>query len=156
LNSDDLLRPTLSEYRQSPALYNSTGMALAAFFGGPLGAGVYGAANTFRLGRLSQDLPLLLALVAAAFLLPYELHRLGVMQPIAGFLDSGPQRSFEILLRALGLGCFGAIYLMHRRFFRAAQVAGAESLQGWIPGIAAVVLGFAANTAFIAWILKHH
>jgi hypothetical protein len=156
LSRDDLLRPTLSEFRRAPALYNSTGLALSAFFGGPLGAGIYGAANTFRLGRLPQDLTVIVVLVAAGFLIPLELQRLGILQDVVSFFGAGTERGYGIVLRALGLACFGAIYLLHRRFFRAAKVAGSKSLAGWLPGIAGVALGLGANTVFIDWFLKHH
>ena len=66
LSNDDLLRPTLSDYRKPPALYNSTGFFLSAFFGGPLGAAMYGTANCHRLGRLSRDLPVIVGITAVA------------------------------------------------------------------------------------------
>ena len=59
-------------------------------------------------------------------------------------------------MRALGLASYGTIYLMHRRFFRSARVSGAKAVSGWVPGIAAVVAGYAANAAFLTWLLKHH
>lgn len=156
LDKEGLLQPTLSGYRRAPALYNSTGLALSAFFGGPLGGGIYAAANTFRLGRLSQDLPVLVVLVAAAFLLPFELHKAGLLQQLAGFLGTSTSRGYEVILRALGLACFGAIYFLHRRFFRAAKVASVVPLAGWVPGIAAVALGLVANSVFVSFLLKHH
>jgi len=156
LNNDELLRPTLSEYRAGPALYNETGLALAAFLGGPVGAGVYGAANSFRLSRLKQELPVIVAAVAASFLLVFELERFGLLRELAQALDATGTSTLKITLRALGLACFGAIYLMQRRFYRAAQVSGVESLKGWIPGLAAVVLGYAANLAFAYGFLQHH
>ncbi|MND03926.1 hypothetical protein D3C83_239760 [compost metagenome] len=60
------------------------------------------------------------------------------------------------MMRALGLAAFGAIYLMHRRFFRSARVSGAREISGWVPGIAAIAAGYVANGAFVSWILKHH
>jgi SpoVK/Ycf46/Vps4 family AAA+-type ATPase len=68
LADDDLLSPTLSAQRNLRGLYNSTGFFLCAFFAGPAGAGVYGIANSHRLDRLRQDAPVIVALVAAAFL----------------------------------------------------------------------------------------
>lgn len=151
--SNDLLRPTLAAYRDAPALYQTTGLALSAFFGGPLGAGIYGAANSFRLNRLARDLPVLLALVLAAFAIPYVLEKLDWLRPVTEYLGA---RGEVVLLRALGLLCFGAIYLMHREFFRAAQVAGATPLKGWVPGVAAIVAGLVANALFVRLILDHH
>ena len=65
MRNDDLLRPTLSDYQRVPELYNSTGFFLSAFFGGPMGAAIYGGANSHRLNRLHTDLPLLVVVVAA-------------------------------------------------------------------------------------------
>jgi hypothetical protein len=155
LSNDDLLRPTLSGYRKPPALYNSTGFFLSAFFGGPAGAGLYAACNTFRLGRLSRDLPIIIAIIAGAFLLLIELQRMGVLSQLDQYLGGSKARNLEIYLRALGIACFGAIYLLHRGFFRAAQVSGLKPLPGWVPGIAAVLAGYLANVAFAAWI-EHH
>ena len=156
MRNEDLLKPTLSVFSKAPALYHPTGLALAAFFGGPLGASIYAFANSARLNRLAQDAPVILALCAAAFLLPLELARLDGLRPLVDFLGVSAPRAIELLLRALGLLCFGAIYLMHRRFFRSARIASVKPLPGWVPGISAVIAGYLANLAFTAWILKHH
>lgn len=156
MNNEDLLRPTLSEFRKVPALYTSTGFFLSSFFGGPAGATIYGVANSHRLGRLAQDLPVILGVCAAAFFVPIALDDEGLMRPFAQFLDVSLQRAWEIALRALALGCFGAIYLMHRKFFRAARVAAVKPLPSWGVGITAVVVGIIASRAFIYWVLKHH
>jgi hypothetical protein len=156
LSNEDLLRPTLSDYRQVPALYSSTGFFLSTFFGGPLGAVIYGLCNSQRLGRLWADMPVCVALATGAFFLVYAFQQGGQMAGIADLLGTGPRRTFEITLRAFAMASFGAIYLMHRKFFRAAQVSGSKPLSSWVPGIAAVVLGYFTNQAFIDWILKHH
>ncbi len=155
MSNDDLLRPTLSEYRKPPSLYNSTGFFLSAFFGGPVGAGLYASANSFRLGRLSRDLPVIIAITAAAFLLLIEFDRMGLLAQLDDFLDGSRSRNLGIYVRGMGIACFGAIYIMHRGYFRAARVSGMKPLKGWVPGIAAVLAGFAANVAFTVWI-QHH
>jgi len=149
------LRPTLSDYRKPPSLYNSTGFFLSAFFGGPLGAGVYATANSWRLGRLQRDLPVVVAMVAAAFLVLIESYRLGWIRELGDFLDMSPMRALGMASRALGLATFGAFYLLHRVYFRAARVSGVTPIAGWKPGIAAVLAGWAANIAMAAWI-EHH
>jgi hypothetical protein len=136
-------------------LYHSTGFFLSAFFGGPMGAVIYGLANSRLLGRLRQDSPVLLALLAATYLLAFELHRNGLLAGFGSWLGMTPRSTQVLLIRALGLGCFGAIYFMHRKFFRSAQVSAADPLPGWMPGIVAVVLGILANSAYTLWILKH-
>lgn len=156
MDNDDLLRPTLSEFRQAPALYSSTGFFVSSFFGGPLAAGVYGTFNSYRLNRLSSDLPVYVALVAGAYFLALVFHNGGQMAAIGDLLGSGRARTVEIVLRAFGLATFFAIWFLHRRFFRTAQVSGSKALSGWLPGAVAFGLGFMANQAFLAWILGHH
>jgi hypothetical protein len=155
LSNEDLLQPTLSEFRKPPSLYNSTGFFLSSFFGGPLGAGIYALANSYRLGRLASDLPAVIVIVAAAFLALTELNGSGLLQEMATFLGGSVSRNMEIFLRAFGMVCFAAIYFMHRMFFRAARVSGVAPRPGWVPGIVAVVVGVAANIAFTAWIAHH-
>jgi len=156
LSNDELLRPTLSDYERAPGLYNSTGFFLSSFFGGPLGAAIYGGANSHRLGRLSKDLPLLFGMTAVAFMLPYVLHEAGWLRGLAESFGGSETRNYGLVMRALGLATCGAIYVMHRRFFRSAKVSGAREVSGWVPGIAAVVAGIAANATFVTWLLKHH
>jgi hypothetical protein len=156
LSNEDLLRPTLSDHERIPELYNSTGFFMSSFFGGPLGAAMYGAANSQRLGRLASDLPILAALTAAAYLLLYGLQVVGWLDDVAEFIGASAARNYGLIMRAMGLLTCGAIYLMHRRFFRSAKVSGAKEIAGWAPGIAAVVAGHVANGAFVSWLLKHH
>ncbi len=156
MSNEDLLRPTLSDYRKPPALYHSTGFFVSAFFGGPLGAGVYAGANAWRLGRLSRDLPVIVCIVAGAFLVMLELHRAGAFEILAEWLGDSPTRNLGLITRAFGMASFGAIYFLHRPYYRAARVSGLKPLPGWVPGIAAVALGWVANTAFATWFLAHH
>jgi hypothetical protein len=156
LSNGDLLRPTLSDYRKPPALYHPTGFFVSAFFGGPVGAGVYAGANAWRLGRLWRDLPVILCIVAGAFLVMLELQRAGALDALAGWLGGSSTRNLGLFMRALGMACFGAIYFLHRAFYRAARVSGLKPLPGWVPGIAAVALGMATNTAFATWFIAHH
>jgi hypothetical protein len=156
LADDDLLRPTLSGLRHVPALYSSTGFFVSSFFGGPLAAGVYGAFNSYRLNRLAGDLPVHVALVAGAYFLALVFQNGGQMAAIGDLMGSRPARTVEIVLRSFGLLTCFAIWLLHRRFFRTAQVTGTKSLSGWLPGLIAFGAGFGANQAFFAWIMGHH
>ena len=156
LSNEDLLRPTLSGYERAPELYNATGFFLSAFFGGPLGAAIYGGANSHRLTRLQKDLPLLVVVVALCFLLPLVLQDAGWLQGLAVSIGGRVERNYGLIMRAFGLVAYGAIYLMHRRFIRSARVSGAKVIPGWVPGIASIVLGYVANATFVSWLLKHH
>lgn len=152
---DDLLKPTLGDYQRVPQLYSTTGFFVSAFFGGPLGAAIYGSANSDRLGRLSRDLAPLLGIAAAGFALPWLLHQAGLLEQLSSVMGGRAARNYEIFMRAFGLLASGAIYLMHRRFFRAAKVSGSPEKAGWIPGIVALVAGIAANSTFIRAILAN-
>jgi hypothetical protein len=154
LTDEDLLRPTLSDTQRVPALYNTTGFFLSAFFGGPMGAVVYGIANSYRLGRLIKDVPTLALVLTAAYYAPFVLYQHGWLQQLTTLAGGHDTRNYELFLRALGLLSFGAIYLMHRHFFRAAAVAGSKGIPGWIPGIAAVASGVLTNAAFVQWLLN--
>lgn len=156
MSNEDLLRPTLSEYRRPPAIYHSTGFFLSTFFGGPVATAVYGLCNSYRLGRLRIDLPVFIALAAAAYFLVLLFQRSGQMAGIMELVGDAPRPTIEFTLRVLALVCYFAIYLMHRKFFRAAQVSGVQPLSGWVPGLAAFVIGNVANQAFIGWLLQHH
>ncbi len=116
MSNDDLLRPTLSDYTRPPALYHTTGFALCAFFGGPVGAAVYALANITRLSRLKQDAPVVVILTALALFVPMMLVRAGQFDALAEFAGMTPQRTGETLLRAPGARDF------RRYLFIASQV----------------------------------
>lgn len=156
MDNEELLRPTLTDYRQAPALYSSTGFFLSSFFGGPVGAAFYGLCNSQRLHRLWRDAPVIAAVACAAFFLIFLLHSGGQLSALGELLGTEPRRTLEIALRALALAVFGGIYAIHRRFFRAARVSGTEAPSSWVPGIAALLLGIWSNITFVRWILAHH
>ena len=156
MGNDDLLRPTLSDYSRPPALYHMTGFALSSFFGGPVGAAIYALFNTAQLSRLKQDGAVIFALCAVAVLATLQLAQGGGLQALADIAGLPQRRTGELLLRGLGLACFGAIYFLHRKFFRAARISGVKPLPSWPLGLASVVCGWLANAAVLMWILKHH
>lgn len=153
MNREDLLRPTLTGGKDTPALYSSQGFFLSAFFGGPVGAVTYGIANSYRLGRLKEEVFVLLSIGASGLLLFWGLHEAGILAELSDLLGGRERRNLQILMRVVGLLAFGAIYLMHRRFYRAASVSGTEELSGWIPGILSAVVGGLASGAFLRLIL---
>ena len=158
MSNDDLLRPTLTEYRQAPALYDSTGFVLSAFFGGPVGAALYALANITRLSRLSRTTPVVITYGAVAL-------RAGVCwfagRPSRGtgrFVGMTTATHLRAPLRALGLGCFGAIYFVHRRFFRSARVSGVRGAAELspVPALPRWCSGLGGKCTLCCRILKHH
>jgi hypothetical protein len=141
LADEDLLRPSLEGADEAPSLFSSTGFFLVSFFAGPAAAGAYGIANSIRLRRWRQDLPVVVAVVAASFWLLLFASRHGGLMAFAELLGDRPSRAMQIAIRALGLACFAAIYLMHRQHYRAARVTGVEPVSGWVPGIVAFIVG---------------
>jgi len=128
-------------------LFSSTGFFVVSFFAGPAAAGVYGLANSHRLQRWRQDLPVVIAVVAASFWLLLFANRHGGLTAFAELLNDRPARAMQIAVRALGLACFAAIYLMHRQHYRAARISGVQPVAGWVPGIIAFIIGLLANAA---------
>ena len=138
MSNDDLLRPTLSAYSRPPALYHTTGFALAAFFGGPVGAAVYSLANTGRLSRLKQDAPAIVIVTAPALLIPMMLAAHRPVRRSRGSCGHDATRCRrDAAARAWGSRASALLYFMHRRFFRAARVSGVKTLPSWPVGIAA-------------------
>jgi hypothetical protein len=143
---DDLLQPSLTEDRtDATAIYSPTAGYVSSFLGGPVAALAFAAVNSRRLGRLRADSPLLiagLALFAAAI----------------WWLETGPwhaaisDRHLSTGVRGAGLIYFGAIYFLHRRHYRAMSMLGIDSPNGWIVGLACLLLGWASTLAFSMWL----
>jgi hypothetical protein len=51
------------------------------------------------------------------------------------------QANMQVVIRGSGLVYFAAIYLLHRRHYRAMQMMGIESPNGWGIGFACAALG---------------
>jgi hypothetical protein len=152
LDNEDLLRPTLDGTRDTPALYSSQAFFFTAFFGGPVAAAAYGLVNSHRLGRLRQEAAVFVGIAVAALTLFYALHELGALSSLSELMGGRQRRNYEIFMRAIALLAFGAGWLMHRRFYRAAAISGTDELPGWVPGIATGVVGALASGAFLRWI----
>jgi hypothetical protein len=152
LDKDDLLRPTLEGARPVPALYSSQAFFFASFFGGPVAAAAYGLVNSHRLGRLRQEVLAFVGIGVAALLLFYGLHVSGLLSWLSELMGGRQRRNYEIMMRAVALLAFGAAWLMHRRFYRAAAISGTDERSGWVPGIATGVIGALASGAFLRWI----
>jgi hypothetical protein len=135
---DDLLQPSLTEDRtDATALYSATAGYVTSFFGGPIAAIAFAGVNSRRLGRLRADAPWLtggLALFAVALWWAFDGRYPASVQPWV-------QENLRIAARGLGLLYFGAIYLLHRRHYRAMTMMGIESPNGWVVGFACGAIG---------------
>jgi hypothetical protein len=136
---DDLLQPSLTADRaDATAIYSATAGYVTSFLGGPVAALAFAAVNSRRLGRLRADAPLLIAGLVLF---------LGAMW----WVLTGPyhaeigNRHLNTGVRGAGLLYFGAIYLLHRRHYRAMEMMGIESPKAWGIGIACVLAGVACT-----------
>ncbi len=150
---DSLLRPTLQDGVRAVSIYSVRAGFFVAFLGGPMAAVIFGALNSQRLGRLGKDAWLYAfgGIVFTAFAIG-----IGYLSATGGF-GAGSQeavreqtRTLRTVSQALGLAFFGLVFLLHRRFYKAAEMAGQESPSPWIPGVAASVVGGAVSLGLVA------
>jgi hypothetical protein len=136
---DDLLQPSLTAERtDATAIYSAMAGYVTSFIGGPVAALAFAAVNSRRLGRLRADASLLVA---------------GLVLFVGGmwWLLTGPYqgeihpRHLSTGVRGAGLLYFGAIYLLHRRHYRAMELVGIQAPNGWGVGIACVIAGVAST-----------
>jgi hypothetical protein len=135
---DDLLQPSLTEDRvEATAIYSPTAGYVCSFFGGPIAAVAFASVNSRRLGRLPADLPWLIAALALFVIALWWAFMGRYPDPLQPWI----QENVEISVRVLGVVYFGAIYLLHRRHYRAMQMMGIESPNGWGVGFACAAIG---------------
>lgn len=136
---NDLLRPSLAAGDATRvSIYSTTTGFMAAYFGGPLGAASIALLNSHRIGRLAKDWPFaLLALLAV----PIYFHWLqlgGGQQWLTATIGAW---STPYFYRLLGVLFFGLAYGLHRSQYRNMALIGLKPTPGWIPGLAAIVVG---------------
>jgi hypothetical protein len=148
---DDLLRPTLGGAgRGAVRIYSATTGYLASFFGGPVGGVIVAMVNSWRMGRIKKDLPLVAGALLVEGLLQLWLVQGGLVWLVSMLGDAGP----AITSRIVGLMFFGGIYLVHKRYFRGAEVFGLNAPSGWLVGLLAIVAGIVVRLAIQAWVAK--
>ena len=147
---DDLLRPSIEKTDTAhKAIYSTTTGYLTAFIGGPFAAIAMAAANSVRLGRLARDaLPL-----AAAVALSVGLYAF-LARP-EWFGQAGLEfaaRNARLGARVFALLLFGAFWLLHKRYYRGAELMGLEQPNPWVGGIACVLVGTGATLLVYNWL----
>lgn len=146
---EDLLKPTLGGAASGGARLHSAATGyLASFFGGPVAGAIVALANSRRLGRMRQDWPLLPGALLVEGLLQMWLLRGGARLMEAALGQVGP----VLMNRVVGLLFFGAIYLLHKRYYRGARVMGLGAANGILIGILAIATGILVRVAFQEWI----
>ena len=59
------------------------------------------------------SIPILGVRLDAAFLIALEANKMGLLTSLSAWLGGAASRNLTVILRALALACFGAIYLLH-------------------------------------------
>lgn len=142
-----LLEPVIADSGASPVrLYSLTASFMVAFFGGGgLPIILLSAMNSQKLRRLNADLWLYIlgaTFFAALTVVGAYAAATGTEIPVLQVLGEG-SRGHRAMNRALALLFFGAVYLRHRRFHRAANLMGLDPLNPWGAAIGAIVAGSA-------------
>lgn len=155
---ESLLEPTLGKGSGATAIYSVRAGFFVAFFGGPFAILIFSALNSRRLERLGRDAWIygMLGLVAVAFVV--ALTPIAVSSPpewlaaAVGWLGEG-SRAVRNASRILALLFFGAVFLLHRAFHKAAQLQGLDAPSPWLPGLGAVLAGGVLSMAIVAAVL---
>lgn len=147
IQDSELLRPSLTPGRTSPAaIYSAQVGFLASFFGGPVAGAQLALLNSHRLGRLSADWPAAVLALALTVGLHWSIA-LHAWDWLGGPLGKS---SAEYLLRLAGIAFFGLLYLRHRPYYRSMSLLGLKARSGVGAGLAAVVTGLIVEAALTA------
>jgi hypothetical protein len=146
-DDNDLLRPSLTgSSAPATAIYSARTGYVASFVGGPVAGAVIALMNAYRLRRLSRDWPVAVLAVALLYaMFWWEFQRGGHAWLESHVGPSGPR----ILFVLLSFMFFGGIYLLHRTNYRNMEIMGLQPPPGWVPGLVAVIVGWAAAAAFM-------
>jgi hypothetical protein len=142
IQDSDLLRPSLTADVDSPRpLYSVRTAFLSSFFGGPVAGAAIALVNSQRLRRLKTDWPIAVLGLGSSALLQWSIAR-----HWWEWLDRALGESADhYIFRLFGLGFSGVIYAMHRPYYRSTSLLGLRSPNGTGVGIAAILLGNAAQ-----------
>ena len=134
----ELLTPSLTADARVPQAIFSAGTGfLASFLGGPVSGAVVALVNSQRLRRLRTDWPIGLLALALCVLL-----RLSVIDHFWDWLDNLLGKgSVRFVYKLVGMAFFGAIYALHRPYYRSMSLLGLKTPNGIVLGIVAIALG---------------
>jgi len=148
----DLLRPSLSDPQQlASAPYTLQASFFSAFFGGPFAAALMLALNSYRLGRLRRDVGWVVLVAAAFFAWLVFIYTTAAGHALQQQMtDWVGGRSMALAERLMALLAFAASTALHRREQRSADLFGLKRPNGWVAGIALIVIGSAAAIGLTA------
>ena len=130
---EDLLQPSLSADKAIPAApYSVRATLFTGLFGGPFAAFGIVSLNAWRLKLFMNDVPILIAALAASMA--------GIWWLLQNPISDSPSLP-RLYLRIGGAAIVGVGYLLHRQQHRNTDLSDLERPNGWIAGIAFVIAG---------------
>lgn len=142
----ELLRPSLTADARAPqAIYSAGTGFVTSFLGGPVAGAMIALLNSQRLRRLRFDWPIGLLALAINVLVSLSVAD-HFWDWLDGLLGKG---SVRYVVDLIGLGFFGAIYTLHRPYYRSMSLLGLKAPNGLGVGIAAIALGLAVQYALL-------
>ncbi|HKE95139.1 MAG TPA: hypothetical protein VKB34_12585 [Povalibacter sp.] len=155
ISREELLQPSLSDEQPAAAPYSVRTTFLSGFFGGPFGALAISMTNSVRLRRVSRDVPLWLGLLALTLGGAWALHHAASAAGIrAWMMTNSGANIVRLVYRVAGVLIVGLGYLLHRREQRNTDLRAIERPNGWIAGLACIVLGAGAQFLFLMAIAR--
>jgi len=145
-NTRELLSPSLAANHSPVSIYSLRTGFLAAFFGGPVAGAAVALVNAYRLKRLSTDWPIGLLALAINVALIWWSTRAGGRRWLEAVLGPG---SLYYLTHFIGLAFFGAVYALHRTYYRGMSVLGIKPPNGWPIGLGALAVGIAVGAGLV-------
>jgi hypothetical protein len=134
----ELLTPSLSADARAPqAIYSAGTGFIASFFGGPMAGALFALVNSQRLRRLRTDwliAPFALA-ICVLLRLSFIDHRWDWLDKLLG------AGSFRFVYKLLGFAFFGAIYALHKPYYRSMSLLGLKTPNGIVICILAIAVG---------------
>ena len=147
----DLLRPTLTDSDRLRPIYSARTGFLTSFFGGPMAGAIVTGVNAYRLGRLSKDGWLVALGVSAAVAVLWWLIRLDGQDWLRTTIGrNGPR----LVNNVAGSAFFSISYLVHRPFYRTMEFAGITPPNGWVVGLASVLIAAVVTVALAILFLR--
>jgi hypothetical protein len=142
----ELLTPSLSADTRVPqAIYSAGTGFLASFLGGPMAGAVIALVNSQRLQRLRTDWPIALLALAITVLI-----RLSVVDHFWDWLDPLLGRgSISFVYQLVGMVLFGAIYALHKPYYRSMSLFGLKTPNGIVPGLLAIAVGLGVQFGLV-------
>ncbi len=130
--------------------YSAPAFAVSSIFGGPLTAVAFAAIEARALGRLSRDLPWLLAGLGAIVFAALWAASSGLLDQAVADLGTRRVPTWEhVAYRLAALGFFLAYWRLHRADRRELARAGVAATPGYGAGTVALLVGLVGGTLLL-------